>query len=84
MLASELDSIEQNLSESFRERSWDDIDRGLVRLAQIAESQGRLELCLRAQAMRNLRNRPESQIGELFQDLMYQVSHLRWVAHSRL
>jgi len=95
----ELDQLESSLSKAFDlapglggklldDRSWTEVQSSLHRLAQVAESFGRLELCLKAQSLgQSLSRRAESLLSDhdrpQLKDLLGQLSHLRWRALSQ-
>ncbi len=87
-VVAELDFLHQELTESFRSNHWPEVSARLDRVAKIAEFEGRRELCLRAQSLREIMGnrpaQPSDRVNELFTDLLFQVSHLKWVAQSRL
>ncbi len=87
-VVAELDHLHQGLTESFRSHHWPEVSARLDRLAKVAEYEGRRELCLRAQSLREIMgdrpSLPSDRVNELFTDLLFQVSHLKWVAQSRL
>lgn len=60
--------------------------RTLEVLAKVGESQGQRELCLRAQSLRELmgarRCGAGPRVGQLFNDLVFHLSHLQWLAQS--
>jgi hypothetical protein len=90
-LAREIQHLRQGIERQFREGEWAALTGGLRTVAALAEAQGSMALCLRAQALRELlglesaggRGRePGPRLAQLFHDLLAQLAHLEWVIYS--
>ena len=86
MLAGKLQSLRDELQSSFKMEQWNGMSGALTQLAALGETQGHLELSLRAQSLKELmgnraggRQSAGARIEELFNDLLFHISHLQWI-----
>lgn len=84
-LAIELSRLSKELKRQFAGGQWQSLASTLEVLAKVGEIEGKRELCLRAQSMRELmgkngggRQHAGQRMQELFADLMFHLSHLQW------
>ncbi len=89
VLSSELKSLKKDLTRQFRGGEWDALAGSLEALAKLSEGQGAREICLRAQSLREImgnrgsgRIEAGNRVTELFDELLFQVSHLQWLSQT--
>jgi hypothetical protein len=85
-LSSELQSLRNELVFQFRREQWSSLAGTLEAIARLGEEQGRRELCLRAQTLRELmdhRGAPDAirfdRVTEVYDELLFHLKHLQWV-----
>lgn len=90
----ELDRLRRDLVAQFNDECWGDLDVTLDRLASFGEANGSLEICIRAQSIRQWLGEGRRTFGEPapqgsiergalaphVDDLVHQLSHLRWAS----
>lgn len=88
-LAGELQSLKDELQISFKMGQWNGMAGALSQLAVLGENQGHRELSLRAQSLRELmgdraggRQSPGNRMEQLFNDLIFHLSHLQWTSQT--
>ena len=84
-LEMQLRSFKKNLALQFQAGNWSELSRSLERLASLGETEGQMELCLRAQSLREIlgvrasgRTQAGARVDELFHELMFHFSHFQW------
>ena len=86
----ELQALRTDLVTQFRLGYWAELSKTLNTLAKLGESQGRKEISLRAQSLRELmgdragggRTDPGEPVSRIFNDLLFHLSHLQWVSQT--
>jgi len=90
-LAGELQWIRSELVQHFQTQQWSQFSGALADLARMGEGQSYRELCLRAQSLRELIGErgggrsfaAGARVAELFNELMFHLSHLQWSTQNQ-
>jgi hypothetical protein len=83
----ELQSLRSDLMTKYQQGSWSELSSLLETVARVSEVEGRRELCLRAQTLRELmgtraggRESPGDRMSQVFEEMMSHLSHLQWLS----
>jgi hypothetical protein len=84
-----LQFLRTDLERAFRDRDWESLLKQLEQLAAVGESEGRRELCLRAQSLREVLGHRAGGRGEEpgetllrhFHELTFHLTHLQWTTN---
>lgn len=89
LLTREIQFLRAELQSNFQEKNWSQLSRSLEAVVRVGETGGQMELCLRAQSLRELmgsrssgRTSAGARMEELFHELMFHLSHFQWVSQT--
>ncbi len=74
----EIKFLRKRLEQYFEAEKWAEFSEALDQLSKYAETQGRVELCLRAQALKE----EVSLDPACFSGLLHEISHLEWLSEA--
>lgn len=79
-VALQIDAVRSELSFAFQKEDRARMGQTLQSLAQIAETYGQRDLCLKAQVTQDLiqQGRDSNDLGESMHELLHQMAHFAW------
>ena len=82
----DLRELRRQLNAQFQKQEWEALSRTLEAVARMGHSAGQMELCLRAQTLRELmgnraggRQDAGKRLVDIFNNLIAHLSHLQWI-----
>ncbi|MBL7714073.1 MAG: hypothetical protein JNL01_01315 [Bdellovibrionales bacterium] len=84
-IALQIDAVRSELSFALQKEDLTQVGQSLESLALIAESHGQRDLCLKAQATREMigQGRDQNHLGESIHEIFNQMAHFAWKAQSQ-